>query len=125
MEKFRDYLRNIKGTAALEFAFIFPVFLLFVFGSIELGYLFWADSSLKYGATYGARYAFVHPTASTATIQNFALSVVDVPGSVISYTVTNGGLFVDIDGSLTYNFLVVPLNPITINVHARQVLPLP
>ncbi len=125
MEKFRDYLCNIKGTAAIEFAFIFPVFLLFVFGSIELGYLFWADSSLKYGATYGARYAFVHPTASTTTIKNFALSVVDVPGSVISYTVTNGGLFVDVDGSLTYNFLVVPLSPITINVHVRQVLALP
>jgi Flp pilus assembly protein TadG len=125
MEMFRNYLQNIKGTAAIEFAFILPVFLAIIFGSIELGYLFWANSSLNYGATYGARYAFVHPAASSTTIQNYALSVVDVPGSVISYTVSTTALAVDIDGSLTYTFLVLPLSPITITVHEHQVRGLP
>ena len=125
MEKFRKYLRTIRGSAAIEFAFVFPVFLLFLFGSIEFGYLFWADSSLKYGATYGARYAFVNPTASSSAIQSFALSVVDVPNSVVSYTITKSALSVDIDGSLTYTFLVVPLSPITLTVHEHQVLALP
>lgn len=125
MKIFRKYLSNGTGTAAIEFAFILPVFLVILFGCIELGYLFWADSVLKYGATYGARYAFVHPTASSGTIQSFALSVVNVPGSVISYTVSKTALAVDIDGTLTYTFFIVPLSPITLTVHEHQVLALP
>lgn len=125
MSVFKNFFHKMRGAAAIEFAFVLPVFLLVIFGCIEFGYIFWADASLKYGATYGARYAFVNPTASNSDIQNFALSKVDPGGSVINYTVTGaGGLSVDIDGTFSYTFLVVPLSPITLTVHQHQVLPL-
>ena len=121
----KKYLTNLRGSAAIEFAFILPVFLLFIFGIIELGYVLWGDSSLKYGATYGARYAFVHPTSSAQTIQNFALSTTAFSaGGPLSYKVTIvPNVSADVDGTFTYTFLMLPLNPITINVHVHQVLP--
>lgn len=126
MKLLKRYLHQNKGTAAIEFAFVLPVFLLLIFGCLELGYVLWASSALKFGATYGARYAFAHPTASGATIQNYALNSINFPGSAISYTVTGaGGLAVDIDGTFSYSFLVIPINPITLNVHMHQVMALP
>jgi Flp pilus assembly protein TadG len=126
MSLFNRYIHQNKGTAAIEFVFVLPVFLVLIFGCIEFGYVLWANSALKYGATYGARYAFAHPTASGATIENYALSKIDFPGSAIDYTVSGaGGLAVDIDGTFSYSFLVVPINPITLNVHVHQVMPLP
>lgn len=125
MKILKNYHLSTRGAAAIEFAFVLPVFLALVFGSVELGYLFWANSALKYGATYGARYAFTHPTASTSTIQSFALDVIDFPNSAITYTVSGGSLSVDIDGSFTYSFLFLPLSPITLTVHEHQDRPLP
>ena len=83
MKVFKKYLRYSKGSAAIEFAFALPVFLLIVFGCLELGYVMWANSALKYGATYGARYAFAHPTASNGTIRSFALSTIDFPVNIL------------------------------------------
>lgn len=122
--RLRRYIQNSRGTAAIEFAIVLPVFLAFIFGSIEFGYVLWANSSLQYGATYGARYAFVNPTASGSAIQNYALSVISLPTGSVTYTVSGGGLSLDIDGSFSYSFLVLPLNPITLTAHEHQVLPL-
>lgn len=124
MEFFKKYLRNSKGVAAIEFAFILPVFLLFIFGIIELGYLLWGDSALKYGASYGARYAFVNPTSTATTIQNYALAKTSFSaGGPISYTATIvPNSYVNIDGTFTYTFYVLPISPLVINVHLHQVL---
>lgn len=121
MNKFKNCLRHNKGTAAIEFAFVLPVFLAIIFGCLEFGYLLWANSALNYGANFAARYAFVHPTASNSTIEGIALSTIAFPNSAISYTVSGGGVAVDIDGSFTYDFLVVPLDPITLTTHVHQV----
>lgn len=125
MKIFKLYIQNMRGTAAIEFVFVLPVFLALVFGSIELGYIFWASSALKYAASYGARYAYTHPTATSTEIKNFALSMVDLSGSVIDYTVTlTPNVSVDIDGSFNYTFVILPLSPITLTVHFHQPLPL-
>lgn len=123
MNVFTKYIRGVKGTAPIEFALILPVFLVLIGGCMELGYVFWANSALKYGATYGARYAFSHPTASATTVKNYALSTIDFPGSAITYTATTTGDSTDINGSFSYSFLLVPISPITLTVHVHQVLP--
>ena len=117
-------MKASQGAAIIEFAFILPVYLLLIFGIIELGYVLWGVSALEYGASYGARYAFVHPTSSSSTIEDFALSTVNFPTNAITYNVTiTPSVSADIDGSFSYTFLVLPLNPITINTHIHQVLP--
>ncbi len=120
----RNYFKMNKGIAALEFAIIFPVYLLFIFGIIELGYVLWGYSALEYGASYGARYAFVQPNSSSSAIQSVALSTISFPNNAITYNVTiTPRVSADIDGTFTYTFLVLPLNPIRITTHLHQVLP--
>ena len=119
------YIRDSGGAAILEFAIILPVYLLFVFGIIELGYVLWGKSALEHGASYGARYAFVHPTSSSSDVQNAALSSIDFPNNSITYTVTmSPNVSADIDGTFTHTFYVLPLSPLTITAHIHQVLPL-
>lgn len=125
MKLLKSYIRKNRGATVIEFAVILPVYLLFIFGIIELGYIFWGMSSLHYGASFGARFAFINPGASSSQIEDFALSFIDLPGSVITYEVTTNPLFVDIDGTFTYNFLYLPIDPISVQTHVHQVLPLP
>ncbi len=121
-----QYIRDSAGAAILEFAIILPVYLLFIFGIIELGYVLWGNSALEHGASYGARYAFVHPTSSSSTIKSAALASIDFPNNDITYNVTiSPNVSADIDGSFSYTFKVLPLNPLTITTHIHQVLPTP
>lgn len=117
------FLKSSGGTSAVEFALVMPVCLLFLFGIIELGYVLWGDSSLKYAATLGSRYAFANPSASATTIQNYALSKVLLSGSNINFTVTTSSTTVNITGTFTYTFLVIPISPITITTQINQSVP--
>ena len=80
----RDFIKSEKAASAIEFAIILPVFLLFIFGIIQLGYVMWGYASLEYALTAGARFAYVYPTSSATTIKNYTLSKVDYLGSAIS-----------------------------------------
>jgi Flp pilus assembly protein TadG len=116
--------RDSKGSIAIEFAIVFPIFLLFVMGIIEFGYIFWGLSSLQFGASYGARYSYVNPTASSTTIRNQALSKISLPSSAITYSVsTTSNVSTDITGTFTYTFLFLPVSPITVTTQVHQVLP--
>ncbi|HEY3637939.1 MAG TPA: TadE/TadG family type IV pilus assembly protein [Rhizomicrobium sp.] len=51
----RDRARNCAGSAAIEFALIAPVLALFLFGIIETGVIFFAQSTLQNAADDAAR----------------------------------------------------------------------
>ena len=58
----------------VEFAFVMPVFLLIIFGTIELGFLMYTNHTLSNATREGARYAMVHgersgELATIATVQ--------------------------------------------------------
>jgi Flp pilus assembly protein TadG len=86
-------LRNdCEGAAAMEFAIIFPILLLFLFGIFEFGRLFWIQSSLQFAAEQAGRWAMANSTASTAAIQARcanSLASVGLNGLSCSVTTTN------------------------------------
>ncbi len=115
---------DTSGTAAIEFALILPVFLAFVFSIIELGYVLWGYSALEYGASYGARYAFVHNTSSASAIESAALAG-GATSSNFTYTVS-GTSPVTITGTFTYTpfyTYLTSLSSITITTSVTQTLP--
>jgi hypothetical protein len=49
-----------RGQGLAEFAIVIPVFLLIVFGMIDIGRVIWATDDITNAAREGARYASVH-----------------------------------------------------------------
>ena len=52
--------RRDRGQGLAEFAIVLPVFLLIVFGAIDLGRVIWATDDITNAAREGARYASTH-----------------------------------------------------------------
>ena len=60
---------NERGATLLEFAFILPIFVLFVFGVIDFGWAFAQNLDVKQGAREGGRVLAVNGGTGTATAQ--------------------------------------------------------
>ncbi|WP_082747693.1 TadE/TadG family type IV pilus assembly protein [Bradyrhizobium macuxiense] len=81
-----------RGTSALEFGLIAPLFFAFVFGIIEVGLLLWTQAGLQHGVEIAARCASVNTTlcptskpdviTTYASQQAFGLSL---PASTFTY----------------------------------------
>jgi hypothetical protein len=60
MQLLRRRSRSGRGQGLAEFALVLPVFLLIVFGIIDLGRVVWATDDITNAAREGARYASIH-----------------------------------------------------------------
>lgn len=86
----RRFLGDRAGTAALDFGLVFPLFLFFVFGTIEVGRFMWSAHALDYAAEQASRFALANPSASHTDVQTYAESqVMTVNQSEVSVTVTD------------------------------------
>ena len=65
----RHCLFDRAGTAAIEFGMVLPVFLLFIFGTVEFGRFMWSEHALDYAAEQASRYALANPSASLTDVQ--------------------------------------------------------
>jgi Flp pilus assembly protein TadG len=81
------------GLAAVEFGMALPVFLLFVFGTIEFGRILWSKHALDYAAEQSTRYALANPDATTGEIQTYAEGqLMTVDRSAVTVTVVQENL---------------------------------
>ncbi|TVR75835.1 MAG: pilus assembly protein [Sphaerobacteraceae bacterium] len=83
---------RFRGQGMVEFALVLPVFLAITLGTIELGWLVFANHTLTNATREGARYAMVHGQRSgdVATVSTVAPVVQDFGGRFASeITVTN------------------------------------
>jgi Flp pilus assembly protein TadG len=53
-----------EGASAVEFAIVFPVFFLLLFGIFEFARAWWAANSLQFAVAQGARYVMTSPSGS-------------------------------------------------------------
>ena len=93
----RRLARNCDGVDAIEFALVFPVLLLFLFGCVEFGRLFWTQSELQFAVEAAARCVTVSCTTDGAT---GATTAITGGGSenyaaqhVLGISVPNGAVF--------------------------------
>ena len=78
--------RREAGQTLTEFAIVLPIFLLIVFGAIDLGRVIWAADSLANAAREGARFASVHGDAEIVTTATKS----DIRGETLNYLVAAG-----------------------------------
>jgi Flp pilus assembly protein TadG len=90
MDLLKRLWRASSGSAAVEFALILPVMLLFTFGTFEFGRYFWTQNALQYAVEQTARQSIVTPPSTCATsAANSALVTANLVGlSADSVTVT-------------------------------------
>jgi Flp pilus assembly protein TadG len=84
----RTCRRNRQGAAAVEFAFVAPVFFLLVFGMIEFGRAIMVEQILTNAAREGARLAVLDGSTITnvnTTVSGY-LSNVGISGATITVT---------------------------------------
>jgi Flp pilus assembly protein TadG len=95
-----------RGTAAIEYALILPMFLLFIFGIIDVGRLMWTYVTLTRATEAAARCGAVNTTDCGTNAAIAARGVTEAWGMTITaaaFTVTQPACGVHVVG--TYSFV--------------------
>jgi len=85
-----------RGQALVEFALVIPIFVLLLFGLLDVGRLVYVNNAVAQGAREGARWGAVQGRSATAsdrtTVGNRAISLLAaVPAPVASVTCERDG----------------------------------
>jgi len=136
------------GAAAAEFALVFPVFFVLLFGAFEFARACFAWNTLQYVVSQGARYVMTSP-AGKPNAGNCATSLTTYQTSVKTYvttllatylpsapaptvtasncTASPSTVTVTVNATYTFNFILsglMPWGPITIHQKAIVTTPL-
>ena len=67
-------LEDERGAAAVEMSFVLPIFLLMLYGIVQVGLMLWTQASLYHGAQMASRCAALQQStcSSTALTQQYA-----------------------------------------------------
>jgi Flp pilus assembly protein TadG len=117
--------KSNTGVSAVEFALVFPLFLLFIFGIINTGQAYYTLSSLSYSVERAGRYAMINPSAtSTQIIQQAQTNFYSINVSAATFTTassTSGGVnYMTITARCPFSFLparLFPYGTITLSEH--------
>ncbi|HWY63296.1 MAG TPA: TadE family protein [Rhizomicrobium sp.] len=113
-----DWLEDERGSPAVEFALVGPVFLLLLVGTIYVGLLLFSTGSLQYAVEEGARCASVKTTVCTNSAATITYTTAAYYGPIIAPTFTSSTQACGhaVSGSANFNFdfglrtLTVPLS---------------
>jgi Flp pilus assembly protein TadG len=105
----RCFLRATNGAAAVEFALVAPLFILFCIGIFEAGRMMWIRNSIQTATEEAARYAMVHTTATDTELATQAANYyddvsLDAPTFTVTRDTTGGVNFVTVSGAYTFQF---------------------
>ncbi len=113
------------GATAVEFAIVAPLFLVMVYGVMEVGRALWIKSTMQFAVEETTRYAMVNTSASTSTLVTYAytkLSGMNSTGITFTATLTTGTPnFMTVAGTYDFTALVslVELPDFTLNASSR------
>lgn len=117
--------KDNSGAAAIEFALVFPVLIVFLLGIIDVGRLLWTQTALDRSVLAAARCAAVDTTTcgTTTGIKNYASSeAYGVTINSSAYTVTSGSTEVCVSVAMTFR-LIIPWVGNTVNLSANSCYP--
>jgi Flp pilus assembly protein TadG len=84
------FLRDRRGAAMVEFAFMAPVLIVSLMGIIEYGRAFWIRNSLQHAADETGHYAMIHTAATPNELVSYAKqAAAPLDAGGITVTITN------------------------------------
>jgi Flp pilus assembly protein TadG len=125
------FRRDECGAYAVEFAIVFPVLLLMVFGAIEIGRMFYDKDRLSRVTMEGARLLLIQPTLTDDALktQIQALANQTFPSGSVAITVTSetrdGLAFKKLTADYTHLVAagITPFHTMNLNSTMRVVAP--
>jgi len=129
LHRLRRFLRATDGAAAVEFAIIAPVFILFCIGIFEAGRMMWIRNSIQTATEEAARYAMVHTAATDTELAKHATDYyadvsLDTPTFTITRDTTDDMNFVTVSGAYTFKFEFTFFDFGTIELDGKARVPL-
>jgi Flp pilus assembly protein TadG len=115
-----------RGNAALEFAFLLPVFLVMFLGIMEFGRLLWTQTTLQHAVEAAARYAAINYPSCTSSSQTQSYAAAEVFGQSVAtsaFTLTCGTCGTQVKAQVNFAFVVPSLFPYTITLNAQSCYP--
>ena len=113
------------GATAVEFAIVAPLFLVMVYGVMEVGRALWIKSTMQFAVEETTCYAMVNTSASTSTLVTYAytkLSGMNSTGITFTATLTTGTPnFMTVAGTYDFTalFSLVELPDFNLNASSR------
>lgn len=121
MNMLRRYAGDERGSTAVEFGMVSMFFLVMLFGTIELGRIYWTWNALQYAIESTARYALAHQAASNSALATYAAeSMAGIQVDTAALTVTtsqttiSGISFIQVNGTYAFHS-ILPLLPNALN----------
>lgn len=103
------FWNSTRGSAAIEFALVGVLFMVTLFGLIEVSRIFWTWNTLQSAVESGARYYLTHTDASDSALQALVREKVpglNVPASRLTVTIDHSKVgnmkYIRIDGVYEY-----------------------
>lgn len=118
---------STRGATAVEFAFVAPVFLLMVFGSLELARAMYIKASMQYAVEETARFVMVNQDSTTGEVEAEALTRYAGPnGANVTFIADNttDTAFMDITATYTFDFIIPITGMPQINLQAQSKTPI-
>lgn len=120
--------RDTRGAMAVEFALILPVFIAMLFGTLEIGNILFAKSTLQQGIETAGRYAMIHLDATTDEIKAEAVAQSSYLGSLsptfsVTQTLIGGVTYSTISVKADYQLIVPFFNRTSISLSSQVSVP--
>ena len=128
-------IADCRGTAAVEFALLLPVFLGIVVGLLEISRVMFTSHSLDFAVREATRYAIVRSATSTAPATTSSIQdVVTTRGTAldptkltvtVSYAPNNApGSVVTVQANYDFQFLapLIPIGPVSLTSSSQMIV---
>lgn len=102
------WLAHEGGAAAVEYAIVAPVFLMFVFGTLEAGRLIWLQVTLDRAVAMTARCAAVNTSVCGTTALMRTYAVAQAPGKAFpaaTFSMTSTSSNVCVSAAYSFSFV--------------------
>ena len=119
---FRHFLKCDRGSAAVEFGIVGVLFLMSLFGLLEVSRIFWTWNSMQAAVESAARYYMTHEDTSDSALAEYVRN--RMPGLqadsahlaiTISHTKVSNINFIEVDGAYAFTVLSGRLLPPALN----------
>lgn len=112
-----------RGTTAVEFALLLPVFVAFVFGIVNCGLMLWTQLGIEHGVAAAARCATINPSACPDIPAYAARMAYDLSVPKTAFTLTTPSCGNQVSASYAFRFTTFVYRAQTVTLTAQSCYP--